>query len=107
MTDPFTAEALTAPQSASQGPEPLGTRNRTRSALHGAHRALLCRLAPSLIGSARDAPRMALGATHSRELTPRTRKHAAPSAGALEAFLADSLPWQPPNELEPEGENRS
>lgn len=82
---------LSAPQNALQGPEPLGTRDRTRSALHGARRALPGPSAPSLIGLGADAPRMALGVTHSLEPAARARKHAACSAGALAALLASPV----------------
>lgn len=86
--------ALSAPQSAPQGPEPLGTRNCTRSALHGAHRALPRPSAPSLIGPGVNAPEMALGATHSLEPVTRARKHAEASTGASVRLLASSAGFE-------------
>lgn len=82
--------ALSAPQSAPQGPEPLGTRNRTRSAIHGALRVLPRPSERIPIGSGTDTPRMPLSATHSHEPGVRVRKHAAPSAGASGGFPAGS-----------------
>lgn len=91
MTAAVAREALSAPQGAPQGPDPLGTRNHARSAVYGARRPSLRAFAPSLIGLAPGAPRMALGDTHSRELAFRVPKHAKPSAGASVALLTTSV----------------
>lgn len=91
MTTLVASGALSAPQSALQGPEPLGTRTDPGSALHGAHRALPCPSEPIPIGSGTDAPRTDLSATHSHERGVHARKHAAPSAGASESLLAGSI----------------
>lgn len=89
-----TGAALSAPQSALQSPEPLGTRNCTRSALHGAYRTLPYPSAPSLIGLGAHAPRMTLGAMYSLEPAVRARKHAEASTGASATLLAGSAGFE-------------
>jgi hypothetical protein len=99
MTARLLANARTAPQSAQEGPEPPGTRNGTRSPIHGARRGVPDPCADTSIARTADTPRQPPRAPYSPQdalLVPEHPETAARPPEALTAPIETETPMTDP-----------